>query len=915
MPFVPDPTPGFVPDDKPTPNFQPDKPSILQRAKRAAVSFLSGGPEKAMLDATNRIDAGIKKVRSETIPNLVPKTLVDKKTPVPTAGTAVRAAGSYLTSGAIKVKPEFKTTKEVVKDAAELVVPTTKEAAAGALGIGLVKGAIKPANRLLEKLSPKFAATQGVKREVEALGRIATNKGPTEMGPLRGLKPGEPIKTSKNYLIAVKTKDGKVMYDRAARSHAEVAERFLDDPKFFEDVAETGFVTPKGKYVSGSVSGEVAKKQMAHFKTTGKHADKNDIDQMIKDVVGDLEPKDPADGFKPIISRRSPGQFIKSIASRVLPEERGLRLQGKSGGALADDIIHTERDAQVMAGKGKEKTLPLVLKLSKEDKANLADYIEPRFGAEKPVLSEQGKEAAEAVRSQLKAWGRFLERQDFEVMTKSGPRKFFAKKEFFPRAPDFEALKKPDIQKAEARHLIETGQANDVEEAQGILETILKARSNLVMPGDFARNATLKKLSTIERPRVYNLLHVDQDPVKNLNRYFDSVAKRVNVIRYFGQGGDKLNARLAAVAQEGGDAEFAGKIADRVLGRQKNVRSSDVLVREIKAAQAITKLGLAPIANVQQGVVNGYIRSGSAKATASGVRRAFTKEGASFARKAGVIENAQVDEYLEQIAGIDEKDLSGPISNAANKFLKAVGFKASEAANRIQAANIGREYVEKLAADYVKNPKNKLAMKELGYYGVNLENLVKRGKVTENELLKAANTFVGETQFASRPLSQPNVFQSSGLGKIVGQFSAFPIGQARMVAKSMGLRGATTPARVAATATGIGLPLEIARRKLSGRDAFEEKPTLPGLVAQSVARSGALGKAGSLIESSKYGTSGPLKALGGPTVSDLGQLIYGLGQLKEGKKKPLGRFITKQIPLAGPALAAKLFPADKKKKK
>jgi hypothetical protein len=905
MPFIPDQhSSGFVPDN--APGFIPDtpKPSLAQRAKNAAVSFFSGGPEAAMLRASNKIDTKIKQVRSETIPNLIPQSVANKKTPIPTPGTVVRAAGSYLTSGATNINPEFQTVKDVARNASELAIPTTKETVGGLLGGALVKGAVKPASALLEKLSPKFAASQTVKREVESLGRIAANKLPGEMGPIRDFVPGEPIQTSKNYLNAIKTKDGKILYDRTSVSHADMANRLVEkQPDIFSNVEETGFVTPRGKYIPGSISGKVAQKQTQFFKDTGRHANQSEIDNLVKEVVGDLKPKEDA----PILARSRPSA-LKAIVDRVLPEETALRRQGKTGGVLADSALAAEEDAQVMAGKAKEKILPSILKLSPEDKTKFADYIEPRFGQKAPELTGEAKQVADKTKSYLKAWGKFLEKQNIEVMTKDGPRPFYAKNSFFPRSPDLAKLKTTEGYSSEIEHLVETGQAKDATEAKGVVDTILQRRSNILQPGDFNGFSGVKKLGTIERPRVYNLLNVENDPVKGLTNYFDGVSRRINQIRYFGQHDEKLHEMLSAVSHEGGDAEFANEIMDRYMGKDKKAFSGNYAVREIKAAEAITKLGLSPIANVQQGIVNSTIRANE-KSLVKGFPKALTKEGVSFARRAGVIDNEAVDKYLEDLGALSKDDMTGPISKVADKFLTANQFKRTEGWNRIQAANIGREYILDLADKVVKNPKNAFARKELAAFRIDPDQLVSRGKVTDNELLRAANRFVGETQFGSRPLAMPSIYRSSNAGKLMGQFSGFIVPQGRLTINAIKRKPLQTAYRIPALATAVGGPLMVGARLATGRDAFtpEEKKNPLNFAKNALKQGGFLGKAGSVLEATKFGVQGPLKALLGPAGADVAQGMYAA------RSGNFRKFLLKQVPIVGPAASERIFPAKRKK--
>lgn len=919
MPFIPDKqqnSDGFIPDeDQNVPSWIPDKPqpvSFKQKVKNFAKDNLINSPLAQVTHlankVSNKVDPVIEKFRNETLPNTL----------------GLSEAGIEQQASQTGKVPYGKIVGRLaVQGAGNVLYPTTKEAAVGATLGGLMPGIKTVGSNLLEKISPKYAASQTVKREVGALGKIASNikegGAGQSTGMLQFLKPGDALPQAREktpLLQTIKLKNGNTIVSQAAKGHAGVYNELAKlNPELPNSVAlnqeTTGVINKAGEFKEGSVSGRVAKKSMAYMKENGLKPPSPEIHQgFIDEVMKELNPPTVKSADPIFVQQARKQSASKAIIDRLAPEETALKRQGKTGTRLADLIINNEENSQVMAGKAKESTIPKLLELPTEDLPKIADYIEPRFGNPKPTLSPEGTKVAQDIKQKLTAFGKFLEKQDIVVKTSSGDRPFYAKNDFFPRMPDFEALKNPEKQALEIKHLIKTGQATNQAEARDVIKSILDKRSPILDPQDFSGFSSLKKVGTIEKPRIYNLLNVDQDPVKNLTRYFDSVSKRIHTIKNFGQTGDKLNQMLADISSEGGDAELAAKIANRVLGREHGIQSSNYLVNEAKAFQTLTKLSPgSSLANMQQGTVNSYIRTGSPEITAQGFKNSFTKDGISFARKAGVVDNSQIDKYMEEIGGIGDNDVNGPISNLAGKYTKAIGFKTTETANRVQAANIGKLYMEDLAKRVVKNPADTKAIKELRNYGIaNIDQLVSRGRLTNNEVLKAVNRFVGETQFATRPLAQPHIFQSSSLGKLMGQYAGFPIGQSRLIMKAQAAHPLTA-ARVAGSATAVGLPIEMLRRKLSGQPAMDKKNiTLPGIVGAAIKNSGALGKIGSVIDSANYGAGGPAKALLGPTGSDLSQLIYALAQAGEGKKTALGRMATKMIPAIGPALSRKLFP-------
>lgn len=885
-----------------------------QKVKKAVVDYVSDPvkvastptslaslPGMAVNKISSMVDPSIEKFRSETVPNFVEKhgifnTVNEQGKSSPTPASATAAVSKYA-------------------------IPTVKEAAIATAGESLLKPAF---DFIAGKLSPKYAASKAaeetIAQETKSLANIQKNA--LEQPSFKSTE----ILSKANKAVA--DKQAQIWKPAWKFADGTVKETGLTGHQMFSPNVpgrESGFIDLDGKFLTiKDLQGKFERNEpVGKFLSTAntlpnvrREIIKQEMDHFTKKTVGDTKLPEALESNTPILQSSNKPSFMKSLATQVLPEETALRKQGPTGSLLADNILNYSRDSQVMAGKAHEKVLPDLLKLPEEIRNKIPDYLEPRVGQERPVLAGEAKRVAEKVRKHLKAWGRFLENQDIEVVRNGKVSKFYAKDEFFPRTIDSEALiKDPELQNDEILNLLTEGQVKTVEEGKQVLEAALATKSSIFSPDDFTNMFGTRKVSTIERPRVYTFKHVTNDPIENLVGYFNNVSRRVNEIKYFGQKSEFLHADLAKMASEGGNAKFAQEITNRVLRQQLQDPSVNYLVRQLRSFQGLTKLGLSAIPNVQQGPVDSYIRSGSLSAVKEGYIHSFTKDGISFARRAGVVENAEVDKYMEMISGLTGKEDASTLEKITTEFLKKTGFKKSEELNRIQAANIGKSYIQELAKNYLEKPKA-FYKEELENYGVNVENLLKRKYVSENELLKGANTFVGETQFGNRPLGQPHIFTSSPLGQIAGQFSSFPIQQGRLIASSMAKRPLSTPARVVGTAVGVGGPLgmvgNMARGKAPIEKADNPRLTMANYVLDSVLNSGALGKAGNIATAGKYGAEGVAGQMVGPTIMEAAKLGANAYQAAHGKAKALKKQIIQNIPVIGRGISNVLLPTKKK---
>src|SRR3990167_10356032 len=103
------------------------------------------------------------------------------------------------------------------------------------------------------------------------------------------------------------------------------------------------------------------------------------------------------------------------------------------------------------------------------------------------------------------------------------------------------------------------------------------------------------------------------------------------------------------------------------------------------------------------------------------IRNIFTAEGQKFARQANVARNQAVDDYIEAVTGVVQgrKEVG---QRLGGMVLKATGFKMTETANRLVAANIGREDLTgDLVKRLLKNPRNEKVLQEFKSFRIDPE--------------------------------------------------------------------------------------------------------------------------------------------------------------------------------------------------
>jgi hypothetical protein len=316
-------------------------------------------------------------------------------------------------------------------------------------------------------------------------------------------------------------------------------------------------------------------------------------------------------------------------------------------------------------------------------------------------------------------------------------------------------------QQALIDYLIGSGQAGSEAQAMTILRKM--------------RDAAVKRQGSLEYSRIVNLPLWDPDPTRVLPTQIAQQTMRLARVEQFGgQENQKLKLLVNQIRRAGANHEFVQEALDTIL---KDVRSADKpneeLARVLRYMSGF-KLGLTALKNVWQGPLNTFLAA-DARAVLDGARGVLSPEGRRFGVESGAAHEAIMNEAMRN-AGEDGRLLG--------QYLKWTGFAASEQFNRIFAANAGASWATRNLSKLIADPKNTLARDSLAELGLDVKTVLKRGKLTADEVLLAAKKFSDLTQFRSRPEDLP-AFASSPWGKVFFQFKSYGYGQARLVAREV----------------------------------------------------------------------------------------------------------------------------------
>lgn len=190
------------------------------------------------------------------------------------------------------------------------------------------------------------------------------------------------------------------------------------------------------------------------------------------------------------------------------------------------------------------------------------------------------------------------------------------------------------------------------------------------------------------------------------------------------------------------------------------------LARVAQSAVVRSMMTLSAMNNTTQGAFGAVVRT-NLISTAKAIKSYWSGADDEFLRKAHIITKS-----LENAFDIDAKD---------SKFLEKTLFTTSENFARTVAALSQKYYFQDALIPALKAGKP-FAFREAKRLGVDAQQILKRGFVTEKDLLKAAIRMVDETQFLNSAKELP-VFAHNPLGKILYTLWGYNIHWADFVRK------------------------------------------------------------------------------------------------------------------------------------
>lgn len=299
-------------------------------------------------------------------------------------------------------------------------------------------------------------------------------------------------------------------------------------------------------------------------------------------------------------------------------------------------------------------------------------------------------------------------------------------------------------------------------EAEGILKAALMA------PGEF-RGGPLQHIRNMDLP-LYS-----EDWYRTTRRYIINSNRRLAEMEVFGNK-DQLFNQIVGEMQLEGNGELA-ELLKRVYKAEVGTgeRQYHKLVKPLTAFHAVTMLSTAGV--LQPSQLTSVVLSGSTRSLVKALGHV-----AKNWKSAEQWADAWAGSAMHSI-----RDDLGPMTDfndMTSLWSRVIGLEQLDHFNRVVAAHAGRFEAERLFKDLQRNPMSRVARGYLGRYGINVDEALARGELTQEEYRKAGWWMTRKTQFTNRPIDLP-AGRSTPFGPLLYLFKSYSIQQIEFIKREM----------------------------------------------------------------------------------------------------------------------------------
>lgn len=309
-------------------------------------------------------------------------------------------------------------------------------------------------------------------------------------------------------------------------------------------------------------------------------------------------------------------------------------------------------------------------------------------------------------------------------------------------------------------YLIKKGQAKNIDDAE------LKIRNYLT-------KAKSPRFGSLEHSRSLDIPFYDTEVPSVLARYYTGAAKRISEVENFGRNDEIVNSLFTKIGQTATkeDLDYIQKGFKYLTGAEspetnKFLSDASRFVRNINAA---SKLGRFVLTNITQPFIT--------TAPVVGVRRTIGSMLNTIRNEAPDFTNrfkSILQDSSKIMYGVSDNTWDAKLAEAV---LNVQGGTASENFNRLVTAVASKDYAKELASKLINVPTgsklDKQIRRALMSMDIRPEKVIKnKGIIPEEDLIRAGQNLVRDTQFMNRVLDTPLWAQTS-VGKVVNQFHIF----------------------------------------------------------------------------------------------------------------------------------------------